>query len=127
MHQFTPIPEFDQLAAMAQNNPAQLEALRREMIEETISFADESMQRKLRGLQFHIDMEIRRSKSPLSACLKISEMMHGSLSDLRSALNNKTAEKTGAAVFTTRVRDIASDDYAAPAPQSAKVLAFRAR
>ena len=66
MHQFTPIPEFDQLTAMAENNPDQLEALRLELINETISFAEEGMQRKLRGLQFHIDMEIRRSKTPMA-------------------------------------------------------------
>jgi len=105
MHQFTPIPEFDQLTAMAQNNPEQLEALRRQMIEETISQADESMQRKLHGLQFHIDMEIRRAKTPMAACIKISEMMHGSLSKLRSALNDQSNQEAST-VITTRVETV---------------------
>lgn len=131
MQQFTPIPEFDQLKEMAQNNPEQLEALRLELIEETISLADESTQRKLRGVQFHIDMEIRRAKTPIAACVKISEMMHHSLNQLRSSLLNE-AQETSSTVINSRVRDISVDDYPietasmipGPASKSAKILMF---
>jgi hypothetical protein len=135
MQQFTPIPEFDQLKEMAQKNPEQLEALRLQLIEETISLADERTQRKLRGLQFHIDMEVRRAKSPIAACVKISEMMHQSLNQLRSMLNNEVQE-TSSAVISSRVRDISVDDYpmetaslspdsaSTPTKKSAKILMF---
>lgn len=130
MQQFTPIPEFDELTKMAQNNPDQLEALRLKLIDETISLADQSFQRKLRGLQFHIDMEIRRAKSPMAACVKISEMMHGSLNELRNAITNRPQQENSA-VFTSRVRDSYSEDYSkissGPSthnPKSAKLLMF---
>ena len=135
MQQFTPIPEFDQLREMAQSNPEQLEALRLQLIEETISLADERIQRKLRGVQFHIDMEIRRAKSPMAACVKISEMMHHSLNQLRSSLNCE-AQETSSTVINSRVRDISVDDYpiettslspdptSSPAAKPAKILMF---
>ena len=137
MHQFTTIPEFDRLTAMAQHNPEQLEALRRQMIEETISQADESIQRKLHGLQFHIDMEIRRAKTPMAACVKISEMMHGSLSNLRSALNDQSNQQEST-VITTRVENVLDRELvintsaqAAASPTnpstSAKILKFTAQ
>lgn len=137
MYQFTTIPEFDRLTTMAQQNPEQLEALRRQMIEETISQADESMQRKLHGLQFHIDMEIRRAKTPMAACVKISEMMHGSLSNLRSALNDQSNQEEST-VITTRVETVLDNHLAintsarptasASNPSaSAKILKFTAQ
>lgn len=96
------------------------------------------MQRKLRGLQFHIDMEIRRSKTPMAACIKISEMMHGSLSKLRSALNDQSKQRQSA-VITSRIEESFIENYpvsnsaaqrgnsVATNPVSAKVLSFKAR
>ena len=131
MQKLTPLPDFDELAEMAQQTPGELEALKRQIIEETISRAEEHNQRKLRGLQFHIDMEVRRAKSPMAACIKISEMMNRSLSDLRTSLNGE-AEQTSSAVISSRLRDSSADDYrietsaavSGSAGQSATVLMF---
>jgi len=81
------LPDFDVLATMAQNDPEGLEALRQRLCEELITSAPPHMQRRLRGLQFQIDAQRRLARTPLQACLKISEMMHDSFAELRDALN----------------------------------------
>jgi hypothetical protein len=84
------LPDFDDLKEMAENNPEQLEQLRMEMCDRLIQEAPEKYRRKLRGLQFRIDMERRRAKSPMAACIAISGMMHDSFDRLRLALNEAT-------------------------------------
>jgi hypothetical protein len=87
------LPDFDVLATMAQTDPAGLEALRQRLCEELIASAPPHMQRRLRGLQFQIDAQRRLAKTPLQACLKISEMMHDSFAELRAALNQLAGEE----------------------------------
>lgn len=83
--------DFDTLMEMAQKSPDKLELLRKRMIKEVIDGARGSSRRRLEGLQFKIDMEIRRSKTPLASCIRISQMMHESMADLRDYLDvNKT-------------------------------------
>ncbi len=82
------LPDFDQLVEMAQHRPQELEALRTALVEEVIASARGDRQRKLRGLQFQIDMARRKSKSPLGACIRISELMYESLAELRECLND---------------------------------------
>ncbi len=81
------LPEFEKLRELAQNDPAQLERLRIQLCDQLIQSAPESMRRRLRGLQFQIDMERRRAKSPMAACIAISGMMHESFDKLRQAVN----------------------------------------
>lgn len=81
------LPEFDKLRDMAQNNPEQLEKLRAELCDQFIREAPEEHRRRLRGLQFRIDMERQRAKSPMAACIAISGMMHDSFDRLRQVLN----------------------------------------
>ncbi|NIR25446.1 MAG: DUF3135 domain-containing protein, partial [Gammaproteobacteria bacterium] len=66
------LPEFDKLREMAEQDPEQLERLRVELCDRLIQDAPEKYRRKLRGLQFRIDMERRRAKSPMAACIAIS-------------------------------------------------------
>jgi len=82
------LPEFDTLKEMAENNPEQLEQLRIELCDRLIQEAPEKYRRKLRGLQFRIDMERRRAKNPMAACIAISGMMHDSFDRLRQSLND---------------------------------------
>ena len=81
------LPDFNTLVKMASDDPEGLEKLRREMAENLINQAPKDTQRKLRGLQFKIDMERRRAKTPMAACIKMSEMMQSSFIELRNALN----------------------------------------
>lgn len=84
------LPNFDILLDMAKNNPDALERLRIDLCEQVIHDAPESSRRKLRGLQFRIDMERRKAKSAMSACINISGMMHESFERLRESLNQAT-------------------------------------
>jgi len=81
------LPEFEVLREMAENDPEGLERLRVELCDQLIQSAPEAYRRKLRGLQFRVDMERRRAKNPMAACIAISAMMHDSFDQLRQALN----------------------------------------
>lgn len=81
------LPNFDKLKELAENDPTELERLRIELCEQLIHEAPEEYRRRLRGLQFRIDMERRKAKSPMAACITISGMMHDSFDKLRMALN----------------------------------------
>jgi len=87
------LPSFDEMVKLAQENPEQLEEIRAQMCEAIIQSAPEKLHRKLRGLQFKIDMERRRAKSPLASCVRISQMMHDSFSQLRTALNELNTQQ----------------------------------
>ena len=81
------LPAFDALASLARRDPDALEALRQRLTDEVIRRASNAdARRRLEGLKFRIDMERRRSRDPLSACIRISAMMHRSLADLHTVL-----------------------------------------
>lgn len=84
------LPSFDELVALAASDPEALEQLRREKVEEIIDSAgDADLQRRLRGLQFRIEAKIRQSRTPLAACISLSQMMHESLTELQAALHGQ--------------------------------------
>ena len=74
------LPSFDELMKLAQQDPDKLESLRQSWVEDIIESAPEVFQRRLRGLQFQIDMEREKASNPVSSCVKISQMMHEGLS-----------------------------------------------
>lgn len=82
------IPSFEELAELAENDPFEFEALRVRLCSQMIGSAPDALKRRLQGLQFTIDMERKRSKSSYMTCLKISQMMSDSLSDLSEAITN---------------------------------------
>lgn len=82
------LPSFEELMALALNEPAKLEELRQSWVEETINSAPELFQRRLRGLQFQIDMEREKASNPVSACVRISKMMHDGLANLQDVIKN---------------------------------------
>lgn len=67
--------DFDIWAHLAKNDPQAFEAKRLSMIEELIDQAPPALRQRLRGLQWRIDMERERCKTPLQACIRISNMM----------------------------------------------------
>jgi len=81
------LPEFDVLVDMARHDPERLEALRVSLSEDIIRSApNEKTRKRLKGLQFQVDMERRKARSPMAACIKISEMMCHSLKDLHRSM-----------------------------------------
>ena len=83
----TRLPTFDVLVDMARNDPQGLETLRRSLTEAVISAAtNDATKRRLKGLQFRVDMERARAATPLAATIRISEMMCRSLADLHKSM-----------------------------------------
>lgn len=112
------LPNFDELLKLAQENPEELEALRKRLCDNLIQNAPQKYRRRLRGLQFQIDMERQKAKTPMAACLKISAMMHESFRSLRDALNEAQGIQAGNLTAINRSK---------PAnPPVAKVLEFPA-
>jgi len=66
---------FDEWAALASTDPDEFEQRRQVCIEQFINRYPLSRQRRLRGLQFRIDMERKKARTPLGACIKLSSMM----------------------------------------------------
>lgn len=85
---FIGIPCFEDLAALAKQNPMEFEALRIRLCHQLINSAPEHSRKRLLGIQFKIDMERKKARSPMAACLKISSMMNDSLIALNEALAN---------------------------------------
>jgi Protein of unknown function (DUF3135) len=67
--------DFDEWVCLAQTDPEAFERRRRALIDELIVSAPERLRQRLHGLQFQIDMERRRSRTPYASCLRVSRMM----------------------------------------------------
>ena len=66
---------FDYWNTLSNKDPEAFEELRLACIDELISKAPNSQQQRLRGLQWRIDLERDRAKTPLAACMSLSNMM----------------------------------------------------
>lgn len=88
------LPTFDEMKRMAEQEPEKLEALRQKLVEDAISGAPERYHRRLRGIQFQIDMERERAANPVSSCIRISKMMHDGLARLYEAITHEEATST---------------------------------
>ena len=82
-------PSFDELAALAKEQPEKLEEFRQKEVERLISNAPERMHKRLRGLQFEVDAQRKIHKTPMASCIAISNMMYKSLRKLNHALNGE--------------------------------------
>lgn len=71
--------DFDEWARLAKTDPEEFETRRREIIESTIARNPTGRQQRLRSLQWKIDQIRTLSPTPISACVKISNMMWDSL------------------------------------------------
>lgn len=81
-------PPFEELRQLAEDNPAEFEELRSELIEDLIQSSSHSQQRRLRGLQFVIDSKRDLAGNPIKAMIEIQSMMHDSLAELNQALHS---------------------------------------
>jgi hypothetical protein len=71
--------DFDTWSDLAQSDPQAFEARRAEIIEQMIQRMPTHKQHHMRCLQWKIDQVRAHSSNPLSACIKLSEMMWESL------------------------------------------------
>ncbi len=112
------LPSFDVLKEMAHKDPEALERLRVQLCDQLIQDAPPAYRRKLRGIQFRVDMERRRAKSPMAACIAISGMMHDTFDKLRMALNEAAGRGDSAGLFSVEPAQQINES-------AAKVLPFR--
>ncbi|MBX3651512.1 MAG: DUF3135 domain-containing protein [Burkholderiales bacterium] len=77
---------FEEWAALAREDGEAFERRRQQLIESMLAAAPERMQRRLRGLQFQIDLERERAGTPLGVAVRLNSMMWSSFADLRDAL-----------------------------------------
>jgi len=78
------LPEFnfDEWLKLHSDDPVAFEEKRELWLDTVINSAPTKYQRRLHGLMFKINTIRQREKNPLQTCVKISDMMMDSLSDL---------------------------------------------
>jgi hypothetical protein len=111
--------DFDEWATLARTDPEAFEARRLALIEDYLGQFPSPEQQRLRGLQFRIDMERRRARTPMAACLRLSAMMWDSLlgrHGLKHALDALCAQPGDASPSTPRA-----------APNMGRVIPFPCR
>jgi Protein of unknown function (DUF3135) len=104
-----PLIDFDQWSDLARSDPEAFEAKRSEVIEEIIAAMPAHKQHRMRCLQWKIDQVRNQCRTPMAACIKLSEMMWDSL--VGPGGLNETLER------------LRGGDYRPPA--SARILEFR--
>ena len=86
MEQLDISSRLETLEQLAKKDGAAFETERQELINAFFETVPKDRLRRLQGLQFQIDMERRRAKTPLAACVRISTMMWESLGRLQTSL-----------------------------------------
>lgn len=107
--------DFDNWAELAKADPEAFESKRKQLIDDFIASAPESLRKRLVGFQWRIDMERERCDNPLQACIRISNMMWDmvyadrgflwslqALSDPHSLVNEVMVEPGKAEVFALK-------------------------
>ena len=102
--------DFDAMSVIARDDPVEFERLRQAAIDKFIESAPQQRRKRLRGLQWRIDLE-RRGRSPLSACLRISRMMWDHLLETNGLLGLQS-------------RFLCSDSPRQVSSASAKIIPF---
>jgi len=74
LHSNTYSFDFDYWASLYQNDPEGFEREREKFVNDYIEYVGHGSKR-LRGMQFRIDMERRRSKNLMGACIRLSGLM----------------------------------------------------
>jgi len=118
---FAPLEfDFDEWLLLARRDPAAFEERRTALIEDFLGRFPPPEQRRLRGLQFRIDMERRRARTPMAACLRLSSLMWDSLlgtHGLRNALDKLLHDASAVPQESTHA--------ASSAHTTARILPFR--
>ena len=88
-------PDHELLSNLAREDPEAFEKLRQALVGELIERAPEPIQRRLRGVQFKVDIIRLRSSNSLGATVKIYQMMWRSFLQLRHELTTFRTSSDG--------------------------------
>jgi hypothetical protein len=80
--------DHEKLRALASNDPEAFERYREKLYQKVVDQAPIELQRRLKGIQFKLNMARKAAGNPISSCMRISEMMHDSFVELKLALAN---------------------------------------
>jgi hypothetical protein len=80
------LPSFEELAAMAKDNPEQLSQLRHQLCEQFIAGCSSDMQPRLHAQQSHIERVLQRAKNPIHANVLLREELHKQIVKFADAL-----------------------------------------
>lgn len=105
--------DFDEWSTLAQKDPGRFEARRRAVIDAFIDGQAADRRQRLRRLQWRIDRERERSRSPLAACMRLSNLMW-----------DRFAGEGG---LVAVLNGVARDPRPTAPRRTARVLAFRPR
>ncbi|MDV6253355.1 DUF3135 domain-containing protein [Vibrio sp. EA2] len=94
-HKPQPLPSFDELMKMAQDDPEAFEQFRQDKAREMIEGASTDMQPRLRAQQSHIDRVINNCKNPNHVNVVLMNELQKQLMKFREVLQGKPQpEKT---------------------------------
>ncbi len=71
----SPAFDFDEWAELANSDPEAFEERRRKAVEELIASAPPRLRKRLGQLQWRIDAERKRCRTPMVACMRLYDMM----------------------------------------------------
>lgn len=95
--------DFDMWRELSQNDPDAFEKLREKTVNQYIGSIDSDRQDRLRCLQWKVDRVREQQKTPIAACVAISDMMWDSLERLNKIYydyDGVTSLKAGRRVLT---------------------------
>lgn len=107
-------PDFNRLKALASSSPEEFEKERVAIINELIRQHHNAS--RAQGIQWRIDMEMTKAKTPLGVCVKLSSQMWDEFYKLKEALHQLVHE-------VTALKKLSSDSQ--PHSQLATVLPFK--
>ena len=87
------LPDFDTLKDLVEDSPEEVERILRANIEQIVENAPASQVRRLKGLQFQMDVQRQLAKNPIDSCLRLSRMMHESFLELNDKLNRAAQQR----------------------------------
>ena len=80
--------DFSEWSHLADTDPQAFELKREQVIESVIQSMPDAKQERMRRLQWRIDQERRLAKSPMAACIRLSNMMWENVLGKNGLLDN---------------------------------------
>ncbi|GLQ74545.1 DUF3135 domain-containing protein [Vibrio sp. vnigr-6D03] len=81
------LPPFEELVALAQDDPEAFNQFRQKMCDEMITYASSEMQPRLRAQQTHIERVIDRCKNPTHANVALMNELTAQIGKFQDALH----------------------------------------
>jgi hypothetical protein len=92
--------EFGAWSRLARTDPAGFERARRDVLEKAIARGNDPQ--RMRRMQWRLDAERRRARTPMKACLRLSNLMWEKLFALQDALNRAVGVAPTAGLGSSR-------------------------